>query len=293
MKSTSISGRIIIKSLMIFLATTFVLSNSLYPANTGWPKQIKTQNGKILIYQLQPESFAGDKLTARAAVSYTKDGATQSTFGAIWTKSKVNTDRENRTVTLLDMKITNVKFPAEVASDKIEAFKKAVEDETPKWELQFSLDDLLTSLQMNESGIKASKNLNNNPPEIIYVKQPSFLLSFDGEPEFSAIAQSDVKQAMNTPFFVVQDGNNHYYLYGGDFWYTTDDVLHGHWTNISELPGEVKKLQDQYNYETLKKKQQNQTNNPTRGGFFGFSGFWVLKVLATFLGLVRAFGSFA
>lgn len=259
MKTALISRSIVIKCLLMLLFQTFILTFNLYSGNIDWPKQIKTEKVKILIYQLQPESFVGDKLTARAAVSVTKTGESQPVFGAIWTEAKVNTDRESRTVTLVNIKITNVKFPAQGPNDNNEDFKKLLEEEIPKWELEFSLDALLSSLQINEAEIKTSQNLNNNPPEIIYMKQPSVLVIFDGEPKFNPLEHSDLKQAINTPFFVVQDaGNNNYYLFGGDFWYTTHDLLKGKWTNITEPPKEVKKLQEEFEKEAEKRQLQRQ-----------------------------------
>jgi len=109
----------------------FLLNSNLYSGNIGWPKQIKTERGKILIYQLQPESFAGDVLTARAAVSYTRDGEVQSTFGAIWTKSKVSTDRENRTVTLLNLKITDIKFPKRLPTTRSTSLRMLLKMKSP------------------------------------------------------------------------------------------------------------------------------------------------------------------
>ena len=40
----------------------------------GWPREIDTAKGKIVIYQPQVDTFSGDKLTSRAAVSVTPTG---------------------------------------------------------------------------------------------------------------------------------------------------------------------------------------------------------------------------
>lgn len=261
MKTALLTGRVFITRSLIFLFSAFTLNSNLYSANIDWPKQINTEKVRILIYQLQPESFVGDKLTARAAISVTRTGETQPVFGAIWTEAKVSTDRESRMVSLLNIKITDVKFPEQVPSDKIEKFKKLLEEEIPKWDIEYSLDELLTSLQINEAGIRTSQNLNNDPPEIIYVKEPSVLVIFDGEPKFNPIEQSNLEQAINTPFFLIKDARkNNYWLFGGDFWYTTDDVVNGTWRNIAEPPKEVKKLQEGFEKEAENKQLQRQTS---------------------------------
>jgi hypothetical protein len=63
-----------------------------------WPKVIENDRGKIIIYQPQPESLNGDKLTARAAFSVTTKEKNTPTFGALWATARVSTDRETRIV---------------------------------------------------------------------------------------------------------------------------------------------------------------------------------------------------
>ena len=41
-------------------------------AQDDWPREIATQEGKITVYQPQLESFKGDKVNARAALSILK-----------------------------------------------------------------------------------------------------------------------------------------------------------------------------------------------------------------------------
>ena len=43
----------------------------------GWPREIDAPAVKILIYHPQPETFMGDRLTGRAAVSVTPNGETE------------------------------------------------------------------------------------------------------------------------------------------------------------------------------------------------------------------------
>ena len=59
---------------------------------SNWPKQINTTNGKILVYQPQPDSLIGIRLYGRAAVSYTKNGQ-EPIFGAIWFQTNIAVDR--------------------------------------------------------------------------------------------------------------------------------------------------------------------------------------------------------
>ncbi|MCX6287529.1 MAG: carbohydrate-binding family V/XII [Bacteroidetes bacterium] len=226
------------------LSLMVVAQSKQTPAN--WPKQINTTNGKILVYQPQPDSLIGIKLYGRAAVSYTKTGQ-QPTFGAIWFMTTIAVDRTNREVGMSSVKILNVRFPSQDQSntDKIEKFKNTLETEIPKWNLDMTMDELNASLADAKAVNRQASGLNNVPPEIIFTKTPSVLVLFDGDPKFKPVPNSKIQQAVNTPFFVVQDpGNKEYYLYGSTWWYKTNDVDKGKWVNVKAPPGDIKKLQE-------------------------------------------------
>ena len=80
-------------------------------AEPKWPRDIQAREGKIVIYQPQLESFKGDKLTARAAVSVTPKGKATPVFGAVWFSARVSTDRNTRMVRCLGVEVANAKFP--------------------------------------------------------------------------------------------------------------------------------------------------------------------------------------
>jgi len=109
--------------------------------DTQWPREIEAPRGKIVIYEPQLESFDNVTLKARSAVSVTPEGKTEPVFGAAWFTARVAVDRESNVVTLLDVAVTNARFPnAEEAH--IEEFKRIVEAEIPKWNLELSYDQL-------------------------------------------------------------------------------------------------------------------------------------------------------
>src|SRR5947209_8429851 len=85
------------------------------PRETAWPLRIDSAAGVIEVYQPQPEALTGDKLKARAAVSLSLAGAAgapgEPVFGAMWMTARVFTDRDARTVTILDVDVKRVRFP--------------------------------------------------------------------------------------------------------------------------------------------------------------------------------------
>ena len=203
-----------------------------------WPKEYQIPEGRVVIYQPQLESFEENKLTARSAVSVRKKGA-EPVFGTMWFAARVATDREERLVTLLDIDITNVKFPTAPDPADVEAFSKILNDRITKSEITISLDRLLTMMELVETKKKESRNLKTDPPKIIVVNHPAVLVSIDGKPELRKIEGSSLMRVINTPFFIVLDTTSKkYYLKGGDNWFVSSDMK-GAWKNTPQPPASV------------------------------------------------------
>lgn len=247
-KPISISMKKIKIEVLIFLIITLSFSPLFLIADgeegLGWPQKIEGEKGSVIIYQPQIESFTGDKLEARAAVSVTTIEHTTPVFGAMWFECRVSTDRDERTVTLLDIKVSIAKFPEakEENVDKVIAF---VEAEIPKLEFILSLDGLLASLETDESGAMKQENYDNSPPEIIFKTTPSVLIMIDGDPVLKDTDKSGYQYVVNTPFFIVKDTKNEvYYIKGGNYWYSSPDPKSG-WGNISNPPKSVEQLAEE------------------------------------------------
>jgi hypothetical protein len=204
-----------------------------------WPREIDSPEAKILVYQPQLESFKDDKLTARAAVSITKKGTTEPLFGVIWFASRVSTDRDARMVTILDTKVTDVKFPNDPPPDKVEKFKRLLESKFPEGDLTISMDRLLAMLDLVEKEQASADDLKAAAPKIIHVTHPAILVTIDGEPEMSKVEDSKLMKIVNTPFFIVFDPEKKiYYLKGGSEWLSTKDIM-GAWQSDPSPPASV------------------------------------------------------
>src|ERR1700733_4681711 len=59
---------------------------------THWPVALEATEGRVEVYQPQPEAMTGNTLTARAAVSLTRPGAAAPVFGAAWFTAHITTD---------------------------------------------------------------------------------------------------------------------------------------------------------------------------------------------------------
>ena len=101
----------------------------------GWPRGIIVPEGEIVVYQPQPDSLAGDRARARAAVAVTPTGSDVAAFGTVWFVSRLATDRDNRTAEILETKVLRVGFPNATEEQK-ESLSRILEREIPKWELE-------------------------------------------------------------------------------------------------------------------------------------------------------------
>lgn len=228
---------------------------------SGWPKKIETKNGDIIIYQPQTESYSGDMLEARAAVSVTKPGLSP-VFGAMWFECRVSTDRDERIVELVDLKVSAAKFP-ETSQADVEELSSFLETEIPKFNIQLSLDRLLASLEMDEGGSGAAPDYNNEAPEIIYSTKPAVLVYVDGDPILKDSEISNLQYVVNTPFFIAKDIKSEtYYIKGGEHWFSSKDPKSG-WENIDNPPKNVVKLAEENMPEEEGETEDPEVQNET------------------------------
>jgi len=162
----------------------------------------------------------------------------------MWFDCKISTDRDERTVTLLELKVSAAKFP-DIEEEDIQKLSAFLEKEIPQWDVEMSLDQLLAGLDLNETSIELSENLNNAPPEIIFTTTPSALILIDGDPVFKEIEKTNYEYVVNTPFFIVKDTKKEiYYINGGGNWYTSTDAANT-WQYTTKVPSKLEKIAEE------------------------------------------------
>ena len=206
-----------------------------------WPREIDSPQGTITIYQPQIDSYKGNSMSARAAISVTARDATEPVFGAVWLDCHVLTDRPTRTVRLLDVKVSQIKFP-EGKDEETGAISATVEQQIPGLDLTFSLDELLESLDTAQKEKETSNEMEVAPPRIIVRDHPAVLVLLDGEPVFVDAEGTSLRRVANTPFFLVQEtGGGTLFLKGGDIWYSAKEIT-GPWEVTENPPAEALNL---------------------------------------------------
>jgi len=196
------------------------------------------------MYQPQIDELEGDFLTFRAAVSYRDEQGSEPVFGAAWFKARVEIDRETRMVYIVELEATDLRFPegSEHVQGELNDFIQAG---LPSWDVDFSLDGLLTSLEAAEEEILAAQDLKMDPPVIIYRDHPALLIYIDGDPVMQEIENSKFQAVINTSYPLIYDGKRSYYLNAGkDVWYKAGSATGPYSFEISP-PSDIAGMVDQ------------------------------------------------
>src|ERR1700734_3381315 len=108
----------ILRRAAAYLLLLLGIPNLLLAEEIGWPREV-TQNGaRIVYYQPQIDQWTDYRtLNARMAISVTPAGG-QPTPGVVSIQARTDADKENRTVLISNIKLTDTRFPSvDVATD--------------------------------------------------------------------------------------------------------------------------------------------------------------------------------
>lgn len=227
----------------LLLLLSLLVSPQLHSEElNSWPRDVKVSSGSITIYQPQVESLEGNVLKGRAAIAYTASGSDSPVFGAAWFTSQVQIDRESGTVHYETLTITDTRFPKENKQVGKE-FHEAVQQGVKKGHLISSLDELTTALAAVEQEQKQAANLNNDPPDIIYMEKPALLVVINGKTMLQKIENSDYQAVVNTPYPLFSENKRgQWYLNAADnVWYIAEKA-DGPWTYTDAPPSVLVKM---------------------------------------------------
>jgi len=203
---------------------------------TYWPVTLEATEGRVEVYQPQPEAMKGDTVSARAAVSLTRPGAAAPVFGAAWFTAHVTTDRDTRMVTIRQVTVKDVRLPGSTAAEQRE-FARAIGGRLSAAEVTFPLDQLTASLDTARREQIEAHQLETTPPRILFSTTPATLISVNGPPRLQPVqGQPGVSLVANTPFILLfDDAGRRYYLKAGPRWVSAPD-LPGPWEDTASVP---------------------------------------------------------
>lgn len=215
-------ARVLLQGIVV-MATLAITSTAF--AQPSWPQEISAGDYTIVVYQPQPETLNDNLLSGRAAISIEGADLEEPIFGAMWYMARLYNNDDSDTVTVREFTVTQVTWPDsnDVGEQK---FINAVQAAVPEAGFTISRERLSASLENAEVVRESLNELKNDPPVIVFRKELSVLLIYDGEPKFREVENSSYKAALNTPFAVAcHTSNGSCYLSSGKFWYESSDPL--------------------------------------------------------------------
>lgn len=131
------------KALRFLLLSVFVFCSSSISAQEEkmpWPRVLTTEKGKeITLYQPQLDNLNQNVVEGRMAIS-AKDSDGKLVFGAVWLQATLATEMDNDEAALMNINVTQTKFPEEVTDEQIEGLKTFLAEEITKWEPHMSIE---------------------------------------------------------------------------------------------------------------------------------------------------------
>ena len=212
------------------------------PSELKWPKVIDAQDARITIYQPQLETFEDNRLTSRFAASVQSPEMEEPVFGAVWIKAKMEILRDDRMAKLVSIESVKSRF-RNAKPEEEKWFSNILKKEIPTWDIILSIDQIISGLEIEQQRLITERDLNNDPPKIIYVDYPATLVVVDGTPILKPIENTELMAVINTPFpMVFRKKDKTYYLIGKESWYRAKEV-DGKWQKTTQPPEDIAALQ--------------------------------------------------
>ena len=208
------------------------LTASTDSSDAGWPRQFLSGTTTFSVYQPQVDSWKGNRLAVRAAVSVRDTANADPAFGVIWLSARTEVDKTNRLVYLEDLQITKASFPS--ASANSTGWQATLQQLLPETCRTIALDRLEAELAVQQEIRQGSgQPLRNAPPRVIFSSVPAILVLVDGQPVLRP-AGGGFQRVINTRPLLLENGGT-FYLHVFDGWMQAG-ALSGPWAVAKSPP---------------------------------------------------------
>jgi hypothetical protein len=196
------------------------------PAARSWPLSIAMDGAndvQLEVYQPQVESLVENKVQALAAFKVKKDK--KDYLGTFVLEARSTLDKKTNVASLSDFKISKINLSAKGVDNKV--FAADLEKKLNQRPVQISNQSLVDSLAATQSTSQTNvPNLKNDPPDFIFVQEPTILIMISGEPKWTPSAGApEVERVINSSaLFLHQPKKNEYFLWALGKWFMAPDI---------------------------------------------------------------------
>lgn len=216
-------------------------TNRSSTVDNGWPRTVSTGRDHLTIYQPQVDTWEGNRISLYSAVELKSGKRKSAKYGVVWIEALTEVDKINRLVTLDQLKVTKVKFPAD--TDEESDLMNFLQTNLPVATRTVSLDRLEDAVELDNEVIKAVE-VKNDPPRVIIASKPSLLILIDGAPQMRKLPDTELQQIINTKSTVLfSPARKLYFLRVGNWWLQSEE-LEGLWTRVDKLPVDMQKTEE-------------------------------------------------
>ena len=209
-------------------------SASASTAEKAWPRTFTKGGDTFSIYQPQVDKWDGNRLYLYSAVEVENSAKKSRNYGVIWFNARAEVDKLNRAVTLDQVQLTKVNFPAEPA--KNDELTQLLNAKLPYVTKTVSLDRLMSATEADGQPIKEVE-VKNDPPTIIFTTKTAVLVLIDGPAQMRQIEGMELQRVINTKAILLfENDKKQYYLRVSDWWLQAPN-LEGPWTYAKKLAG--------------------------------------------------------
>jgi hypothetical protein len=221
-------------------------------SNINFPKEIVASTGEIItVFQPQPETFSGNVITGRSAVSIRQSRNADPVFGAVFYEATISTDKDNRIAQVESVEIKDARFPGVQDEAQLDRLITEVEAVIPRWNMRIPLDALVATVENDNA--KGNAQYKTDPPRVFFRDRPTALVIIDGDPQIQRDEDLDADRVVNTPALIFREGNQ-WNMYNGGIWYRSNSITSG-WTRNNNLSAKVRAVNEQV------KKQEIENND--------------------------------
>ena len=219
----------------------------------GWPRTSTTADGcRVQMFQPQVASWDDQKrLIAYAAVVHVGAANAKPSLGTITVEADTTVALAERLVSFTTLTVTEANFGARerehtrhILTDIKQALSAA--------ERVIGLDYLLAGLDRSAIRPKNVEGVIADAPKIFFSTKPALLVSFDGDPIWSPIQDSDLKYAVNTNWDLFAHGPSQQFFLRHDAAWLKAGSPAGPWLPAGTLPDSLMRLPSDQNWKDVK-----------------------------------------